>query len=74
VGYSLGAAVTRLLAVEAEERMWTQVLLSARTGISQPQLSRAFRGTRVLTLDEMAAVCDALGLNLLAVIREAQQR
>jgi len=72
VGYSLGAAVTRRLAVEAEERQIPQVDLERKTGIGQPQISRAFSGLRVLTLDEMAALCDAMGLSLLAVIREAQ--
>ena len=70
VGYSLGAAVTRRLAVEAEEREIRQIDLELRTGIGQPQISRAFSGLRVFTLDEMSAVCDALGLSLLTVIRE----
>ena len=74
VGYTLGAAVTRRLAVEAEERQIQQLDISFRTGISQSTISRAFNGRRVFSIDEAAAVCDALGLSLLTVIRDAQQR
>lgn len=74
VGYSLGAAVTRRLAIEAEERGVQQVMLERRTGISQSTISRAFNGRRVFSIDEAEAMCDALGLSLVTVIRDAQQR
>lgn len=41
----------------------TQVELSEVVGISQSQLSKLLRGVRVFDVDELDAVCQALGLD-----------
>ena len=51
-----------------------QVILERRTGITQSTISRAFNGRRVFSIDEAAAMCDALGLSLVTVIRDSQRR
>ena len=50
----------------------TQRELAARVGISQGQLSKAMRGKATLTITEAAALCDILGLDLTAVVRESE--
>lgn len=68
----LSSAVTQLIATTAEELFVTQSELGRRTGINQKKISRTFRGERDITLDELASICDALGLSMLAVINEAE--
>lgn len=74
VGDSLGRAVTRRLAVEAEERQVQQIVIERRTGIGQSTISRAFNGRRVFSIDEAARVSEALGLSFVDVIRDALKR
>lgn len=68
----ISTAVTQLIATTSEELLLTQSELGRRTGIHQVTISRTFRGEREFTLDELDAICDALGLSLLAVINEAK--
>lgn len=69
---SLGEAVTRRITDEARRREVHQVILERKTGITQSTISRAFNGLRVLSIDEADALCDALGLSLVTVLREAK--
>lgn len=49
----------------------TQVELSEVVGISQSQLSKLLRGVRVFDVDELDAVCQALGLEAGEVVATA---
>lgn len=69
----LSSAASRLLADAASELLLTQTEISRRSGVSQSKVSRTFSGSREFTLDELDAVCHALGLSLLAVIDEAKR-
>ncbi|NLP82563.1 helix-turn-helix transcriptional regulator [Microbacterium sp. CFH 90308] len=52
----------------------TQGQLGAAAGISQSQVSKYLRGTRVPDIDKLDALCDALGLDVAAVVAGAQAR
>ncbi len=41
-------------------------------GISQSQISKYLRAERVLDIDQLDALCFALGLNIVTVVREAE--
>ena len=49
----------------------TQIELAAATGISQSQLSKLLRGVRVFDVDQLDAVCQALGLEMGEVVAQA---
>lgn len=49
----------------------SQADLAARVGISQPQLSRALRGERTMTVTEMALAAAALDVKLSDLLRAA---
>ena len=56
---------------ERERRGLSQVALGARVGLSQPQLSKMLRGEKAVTVTELARLCDALGLRLSDLMRQA---
>jgi transcriptional regulator with XRE-family HTH domain len=49
----------------------SQKKLGAAVGISQSQMSKHLRGERVLDVDQLDAICFALGLSITAVVSEA---
>lgn len=55
----------------ASEGGVTQVELAVATDISQSQLSKLLRGVRVFNVDELDAVCQALGLDTGEVVARA---
>jgi len=67
----LARAAAAVVATIADEVLMTQSELARRTGIPQPPISRAFAGRRVFTLDELDGVCQALGVDVAAVVHDA---
>ena len=50
-----------------------QETLGELAGISQSQLSKYLRGERVMTVEELEALCRALDLDLVEVVREGKR-
>ena len=67
----LSPYVAAILEREREEQGLTQKALGVMSGISQSQVSKYLRAERVLTIDRLDALCSALGLNIVAVVSEA---
>jgi len=74
VNVGLARAVGVVVATIADEVLITQSELSRRADVPQPQISRVFRGMRVFTLDELDRVCQALGVDVAAVVHDADLR
>jgi len=70
-GERLSNAVAAIIREFTTETFVSQSELARRSGVSQPHISAVFRGKTVFTLDQLDAICDALGLQLIAVIHEA---
>ncbi|MFB9641483.1 helix-turn-helix domain-containing protein [Agromyces lapidis] len=68
---TLSDAVATIVRNYTEETYVSQSELARRSGISQPHISNVFNGKTVFTLDQLDRVCDALGLQLISVIHEA---
>lgn len=49
----------------------TQAELGDLVGISQSQMSKVMLGKRVLTVDQLTAICHALGLSVTDVVQRA---
>lgn len=50
----------------------TQTQMAEAVGVSQSQLSKMIRGTRPIDLDQLAAMCEALGASPSKVLAEAE--
>jgi len=68
---NLNRSVARILAAAADELFVTQTELGRRTGISQSQISKLLRAERAMKVDQLDAICAALGLPVAAVVAEA---
>jgi DNA-binding Xre family transcriptional regulator len=55
----------------AASEFTSQTALGKVAGISQSQLSKHLRGERPLTIDELDALCMALHLSIVDVVRRA---
>lgn len=53
---------------------WTRAELSRATGIEASSLSRMLKPSKPMLIDELALICDALGLDAGQVLNEAQSR
>ena len=67
----LSPYIAAILDRERDEQGVTQTALAAMSGISQSQVSKYLRAERVLNVDRLDALCAALGLNIVAVVSEA---
>ncbi|HEY9266135.1 MAG TPA: helix-turn-helix transcriptional regulator [Microbacterium sp.] len=72
------ASLSRLIA-EALDRAFlesgmTQEQVGEASGISQSQVSKYLRGVRVPDVDQLDALCDALGLDIAAVVATAKRQ
>lgn len=67
----LGKAVADALQLAREEAGLSLRVLAPRTDISFTQLGRILSGDKVMTLDEYMAICLALDLDPLDVMRDA---
>ncbi|MFS0712303.1 helix-turn-helix transcriptional regulator [Microbacterium sp. 2P01SA-2] len=64
----LSRHVARLLSSEIARRGWRQIDIAARAGMSASQLSRALAAKKVFTLDQLDAVCRAVGIAIADVV------
>jgi transcriptional regulator with XRE-family HTH domain len=64
--------VAAILARERHKRGTTQTALAAMSGISQSQVSKYLRAERVLDIDRLDALCTALGLDIVEVVRRGR--
>lgn len=62
-----------LLRSYAEESFLSQTELARRSGISQSQISKLFRGERHLTVAQFGAICIALNVPFLAIMALAAE-
>lgn len=67
----LSQAIARKLRGKAAEANMTGVKLAELTGISQSQMSKLLRGTRVFDVDQLAATCSALNVSLTELVGNA---
>ena len=67
----LSQHVGRLLSEAIAARGLAQARVAEEAGISPSQLSRALTGKKVFTLDQLDAVCDVVGVDLIDVIAAA---
>jgi len=71
---TLSLVVAEVVEDVAKEMFLTQTDLGRASGVSQSKISRAYRGQRVFTIDELAAICRALEVSVAAVVAEAEDR
>lgn len=69
----LSRHIATTLIAEIRERGFRQVEIAARAGMSPSQLSRVLSARKVFTIDQLDAVCRALGVPLTQVITDAVQ-
>lgn len=67
----LSREVSRLLKTALEASGRSQAAVAASSGLSAAQLSRALSHQKVLTIDELDALCATLNLDLAAVVTSA---
>lgn len=67
----LSVRALRVIRGIAAESQVSQNQLAARSGLTQPQVSRLFSGRATLKVDELEALCDGLGVPVVDVIRAA---
>lgn len=70
----LSGAVALIIKSHTEESFMTQSELARRSGVSQPHISNVFNERSTFSLDQLDAICIALGLQVASVIHEAEQR
>lgn len=69
----LGSAVAQILA-DARDRSGLSLREAEEaSGVGFTQIQKMLKGTKVITLDELGSICDALGLDPVEVLREAQE-
>ncbi|WP_210578628.1 helix-turn-helix domain-containing protein [Actinomyces succiniciruminis] len=69
----LGSAVARILA-DARDRSGLSLREAEEvSGVGFTQIQKMLKGAKVITLDELGSICDALDLDPVEVLREAQK-
>jgi len=71
---ALANAAVAIIRAEYERQGLNQTKLAERSGISQSQVSRIFLGVRTMDVDQLQGMCDALNLNFIDVLTEAEER
>lgn len=66
--------MTDIIREYSDETFLSQSELARRSGVSQPRISDVFTGKAVFSIDQLDAICRALGMQAAAVIHEAEQR
>lgn len=69
----LSRHIATTLIAEIRQRGLRQVEIAARAGMSPSQLSRVLAARKVFTIDQLDAVCRAIGVPLTQVITQAVQ-
>lgn len=65
--------VARAIAAERVRRGWTQADLAARLAWTKSTVHRAEAGERGIDLDELPDICEALGVTVADLLREAPE-
>lgn len=68
----LTQGVARILRGKLGEERRTQQWFGHVIGLTQSEASKRLRGVRPLTLDQLALACEALGIKMSDVIRQAE--
>lgn len=71
---SLSSTIAEILDAAWVDSGLTQSAVGKASGISQSQVSKYLRGVRVPDVDELDAICSALGLSVAAVVADAVAR
>lgn len=66
--------VVAIIARAAEQRGWSGRRLGAEAGITKARISLLLRNERPVTVTDFVALCDALELSPVGVMREAEAR
>lgn len=70
----LTRALSEALRVEAARQRMTQSDLARASGVTQSTISRIFADKRDrITIDDLSAMCDALGLDLAKTLEDARE-
>lgn len=69
----LSLAVAHTLSTAIRDRGRAQAEVAAAADMSASQLSRALSGQKVFTLDQLDAVCAAIGLDLVTTLGDADR-
>ena len=70
----LGSEVAQILS-EARDRSGLSLrAVEDASGVGFTQVQKMLKGAKVITLDELGSICEALGLDPVEVLREAQAR
>lgn len=69
----LSQAIARMLDAERKKQGLSQADLGERAGVSQQLMSDYLGGRKSPTPDQVQDMCDALGLEFLAVIAKAER-
>ena len=67
----LSRALGGILSREAAEQNVSDTTLGRMVNIPQGQMSAHLRGETALNVEELAAICDSLGLSIVDVMTEA---
>lgn len=65
-------AVARALSEQAEYMGKSQAAIARETGISQNRVNLIMRAERAITVEETRIICEALGISVLSVLRDAE--
>ncbi len=60
-----------LLRTERQQKRWNQTVVAKKVGITQSSYSRFETGELEVTVYELSQVCDALGVDPIAILRAA---
>ena len=66
--------VVAIIARAAERRGWSGRRLGAEAGITKARISLLLRNERPVTVTDFVALCEALGLSPVGVMKEAEAR
>lgn len=69
----VGLRCIKILQTHAEAQKITNAWIAEQVELSESTISRVFNGMRALTVDELDAVADAVGLIGWEVLREAEE-
>ena len=66
-------AVARALAVHLGDVGMSQAEVARRAGLSQTRTNLVLRAERAITVEETALICEAIGVSVSAILREAER-
>jgi transcriptional regulator with XRE-family HTH domain len=70
---NLSKSLAAIIDETRKMRGMTATELGARCGISQSQMSKYLRATRVLNVEQLKSICAALNVDMARMLREANR-